>query len=135
MANKHVGEFEIKANGESYTMKFGTYALMTLEEKLNRSFPDILDDMNDPKKFTIKTAITMVWAALQDHHEGITMRQVADIVDDNGITETAQHIEQALIAALPELADGGQDEGKNPTNKNRHTRRAEKAKTKSTGKG
>lgn len=137
MSKRITGEITIAANGKTYRLKFGTYALMELESELGRPFVAIVEELNDPARFSIKTAITMIWAALQDHHEGVSMKEAAAIIDDLGIQAAADKIGEALVAAFPELEKGAAGDGTENPKASRRQRRAAaaKKKTRSTGKG
>lgn len=122
MANKENGEVAITAGGKDYIMKFGTFALAELEDKLGRPFAEVLEELNDEKSFRVKTAVATIWAALQHHHEGLSMREAAEIMDSIGIKEAADTISRALVLAFPEL-EVADDSDVNPTG-NRRQRRA-----------
>jgi hypothetical protein len=113
MVNKYNGEISLIAGDQEYVLKFGTYALIELEEYLGRSFSDLLEELNNPKTFMVKTAVAMIWAALQDHHQGISIKEVSGIVDLVGIQNTITRLSEALKLAFPEL-EVSEDGDKNP---------------------
>lgn len=128
MANRHRGEIEFEANGQTYKMRFGTWAIAELEGKLGRKCGQIFAALEDEKEFNIKTVIACIWAALQEHHEGTTMKEAAAIIDDLGVIRTGNLIQETLEIAFPDLMDAEVAESgtDNPTG-NRAERRRKKA--------
>lgn len=134
MANSAVGEMALKVERDgkvtNYTLQFGTYALVLLEDEMNRSFADLLDELNDEKRFRVRTAVTFLWAGLQEHHEGMTIKEASGVFDALGLQDASAKLTDALVLAFPELAkgDGGEgvadDGAANPTGGNRKARRA-----------
>jgi hypothetical protein len=135
MANKHNGEVKLTAvDGREYILKFGSYALAELEDKAGRSFRDMLEELNDEKRFRVKTCILFIWAGLQEHHEDMTVKDAAALVDALGIAQAGEKLSTALVLAFPELKpkEGAAVDGdENPTG-NRRQRRATAATSRKT---
>lgn len=127
MANKHIGETEIQVEDVVYTLRFGSFAISQLEEELNISIMKIAEELEDPNNRRMKTLIACLWAGLLEHHESITMRAAALILDDYGFIATGTKVAEALNLAFPEVEGVADESDVNPP-ANRRQRRATKAK-------
>lgn len=125
MANKEVGEVKLVAKGATYTLRFGSYAIASLETELDRPMLGIALELEDENKRRMKTLVAALWAALQEHHPDVDMRKAYSILDDAGFTEAGNKIAECLNLAFPDAADVGGAGGNPP---NRRTRRAAAAK-------
>jgi len=102
MANKQRGEVSIEALGETWRLKFSTNAICELEDLLDEPLSVTAEKMNDPKTAKIKTLRAVLWAGLVDGHEGITIRQAGEIMDEAGAALVGEKIGEAFQIAFPQ---------------------------------
>ncbi len=119
MANKEVGEVKLVADGATYTLRFGSYAIAQLETELDRPMLGIALELEDENKRRMKTLVAALWAAMQEHHPedqpgGVDMRKAYSILDAAGFTEAGNKIAECLNLAFP---DAGEGQGANPPNR------------------
>lgn len=80
------GQVDLTAsNGDVFTLKFGTNAICKLEDTLNKTLGEILEDMKDEGKLSMRTIRTMVRLALVGREA--TDEVVGDLIDDVGLRE------------------------------------------------
>lgn len=105
MANKHRGEVSLQALGQTWKLRFSTNSLCELEEQAGEPLQSLAGKMDNPETARIGTLRAILWAGLLDNHEGITLRQAGDIIDDLGTADAGAKIGEAFQLAFPE-ADG-----------------------------
>jgi hypothetical protein len=124
MANRENGEVELVAD-KTYTLRFGSYAIAELEDKLNRPMVSIVQELENPDRRRVKTLIAAGWAALQEFHgeDAPDIKDAARIIDQAGFVVAATKIGECLQAAFPPAKKAGRaaDEENPP---NRKARRA-----------
>lgn len=127
MANRQIGECTLTAGDVTYTLRFGAFAIAELETELNRPMISIATELENVEKRRVKTVIAALWAGLQEHHEGLTVREAARIMDTMGFVDAALKVAEALNLAFPPAVTGAARGGTaNPPN--RATRRKTAAK-------
>jgi hypothetical protein len=99
MANPHRGHVEIEADGKTYRLVFSTHALCCLEDATGLSVSVLGQQMADPK---ISLLRSMMWAALRDYHEDVSIRQAGDLMDVIGIAESGEALGRAFVLAFPQ---------------------------------
>ncbi|HEU4986863.1 MAG TPA: GTA-gp10 family protein [Rhizobiaceae bacterium] len=105
MANRHRGEVSFDAAGKTWTMRLSTNALCELEDALGSGVDAIGTSMADPRSAKVKTLRLIMWASLTDHHEGVTVRQAGELIDEIGL-DTAMGLVQKAFAAMQPEAKG-----------------------------
>lgn len=106
MASKMRGEAAI---GDR-TLVFDANAFCDLEDRLGMGIGKIIATLQaDPSVSFLRT---LVWAGLQNKHEGISERSAGDIISALGLDASLEAIGEAFASALPD-AEG--DETENPT--------------------
>lgn len=106
MANRERGEVEFKAQGKSWKMKLGVNAMCEIEDQSGKSISEIGQLLSDQKTATIKIVRAVLWGALQEYHDGISIREVGAIIDDIGMAEAGRLIGEAFTAATPDAKGG-----------------------------
>ncbi len=91
----------IEREGKRYTLYLGNRALRLIEERTGRSIAD-LGNLS-----SISDLTTIVWAALQRHHAGLTVEDVDEIIDHFGYQAIGEALAQAMQAAFPNVSQGG----------------------------
>lgn len=86
----------LTVNGDEYHLKFSAAATIEAEKKLGKGLLMAMQDM-----MSITTQVTMLWAALQKYHHGITMDAATDIYDayvsgNGSMTDFVNTIVEAL---------------------------------------
>jgi hypothetical protein len=81
MANPQKGEIDFELGGKTYTYLLGTYGLAKLEQRMGKSWPAI---MRDVQKDGPSAELTLaLWhCGLLLHHEPITEKQASLLLDE-----------------------------------------------------
>ena len=106
MANKERGEVDFQALGKTWIMKLGVNAMCEIEDATGKSISEIGVLLGDPKTATIKLVRAVMWGGLQEHHDGVTMKEVGGIIDGIGMSEAGKLIGDAFITASPDAKVG-----------------------------
>ena len=102
MANPIKGEVEFEADGVPYTIRFSVDAIVQLEEKTGRTFPILAAELSDASKVSMSLLRLIFWAALQDRHPGLDVKQAGElIVSAGGMTQALSLVALALERAFP----------------------------------
>ena len=92
----------------TYTLRFTVDAIVQLEEKTGRTFPILAAELSDPLKVSMALLRQIFWAALQDRHPDVGVKQAGElIVDAGGMTKGLELVGLALERAFPEGRAGG----------------------------
>jgi hypothetical protein len=107
MANPHRGEVSFDADGKSYTLHFSTNAICELEDKLDRSFVSISNDLakavSAPDKIRMTTLRAIFWAGLQDHHPEIDLKAAGKLIlSTGGMLGVMNLITEGFARAFPD---------------------------------
>jgi len=108
MANKERGETSFTVGETTYTLKLTTDAMAQLEDACSTdekplAFPDILQRV---LKGSVKYMRLYIWASMQEHHAGITVKQVGQLIDDlGGVTGLWGVLQQVSETAKPDPED------------------------------
>lgn len=103
MANSNRGEVVLPVGGLEYKLSFSINAICELEDALNMPVAKIADGLNDAGNVRMSTIRTVVWAALRDHHEEVTVKEAGQIATDAGIPAVMSAIGQTFALAFPEV--------------------------------
>ncbi|WP_439150831.1 GTA-gp10 family protein [Sulfitobacter sp.] len=107
MANAQKGEITLEAGGETYRLAYTTNAMCELEDATGEALGKIVDKLNDPSNPPgVKTLRLLLWAALIEHQEEMTVKQAGGICDEIGMARVGEVIGEALTAAFPESSGG-----------------------------
>lgn len=103
MANAQRGEVSLRAGGGTYRLAYTTNAMCELEDATGEPLGRIVDRLNDPANPPgVKTLRLLLWAALIEHQDGLTVKDAGGICDAIGMAEVGDLIGQALGAAFPD---------------------------------
>lgn len=100
MANKERGEVSFDALGKTWTMKIGTDAMCAMEDKAGKGISEIAAELGGAS-VKLSTLRLLIWAGLQHHHEGLSLKECSEIIDDFGVAEIGPIVGQAFQAAFP----------------------------------
>jgi hypothetical protein len=107
MANTQRGHVTLEADGETYRLAFTTNAMCELEDAAGQPLGRIVESLNDPDNPPgMKTLRLLLWAALIEHHDGLTVKDAGGICDAIGMAKVGDVIGQALSAAFPDSRAG-----------------------------
>lgn len=103
MANPHRGSVALQAGERSYTLSFSVNAICELEAELDKPVAEIIASIQDPKKLRLSSVRALVWAALRDHHDDVTIKLAGEIASDAGFEATVEKVGEAFRLAFPEV--------------------------------
>lgn len=105
MANKERGEVSFQALDQTWTMKIGTDAMCAMEEETGKGISEIAAELGG-KSVKLSTLRLLVWAGLQHHHEGTSLKECSSLIDDVGVAAIGPLVGQAFQAAFPKKEAG-----------------------------
>lgn len=115
MANAQKGEVTLEAGGETYRLQYTTNAMCELEDAAGKTINDLVAELGDEANPPgIKSMRVLLWAALVEHQEAITVKETGKIIDAIGIASVGSLIGESFKAAFP---DGDEGEGKSKASK------------------
>jgi hypothetical protein len=103
-----VGGVPFDAAGEAYVLRFSVSALMTLEDKFDKSTQEVLAMMEGGR---VKTMRTIFWAGLRDFTPDITEDQAGEVMTAIGIEEASALLTRAMVKAFPSAGRAVEGEG------------------------
>ena len=107
MANPNRGEVALHVGDLEYTLSFSINAVCELEDAMDMPVAKIADSLNDTANVRMSMIRTVIWAALRDHHEAVTVKEAGKIASDAGIPVVMEAIGKAFAAAFPEAQGKG----------------------------
>jgi hypothetical protein len=107
MANKERGEVTFEALGKPWTMKIGTGAMCEIEGATGKSITEVGQELGNPKTASLTLMRAVFWGALQDRHEGTTLKECNAIIDDIGMQRAGVLIGEAFQLAFPQQQKEG----------------------------
>lgn len=102
MANPLKGETELKVGEQTYTLALSINELVKLEQLLDVGIIEIAEWFNDRSRIRVGNMRAILWAALQRHHEGLTLEQAGDIIGLVGLGAIVERLGTAVQASFPE---------------------------------
>lgn len=101
------GEFSIRLNEQDYTFKLGTSALIELQEMLSTAehvvkIEDILAGVMSGR---LKYVRAFLWAGLQKYHDGMSLSDVSDLIDEASEPEVAKLLSDLGMTVQPDPKD------------------------------
>lgn len=106
MANSQRGEVSFEASGKTWTMKLGTGALIAIEDQTGKPIGEIGELLGNPKTASLKLMRAVFWGGLQQHHDGTTLAECDDLIDELGGQRVGELIGQAFSLARPKAKEG-----------------------------
>lgn len=101
MVNPHRGQVALAAGDDTYTLSFSVNALCALEDALDMPVAKIGALVADADKLRLAIMRTVVWAALQDHHDGLCEKDAGLVISAAGIGPTMEKVGEAFRLAFP----------------------------------
>lgn len=105
MANPHRGEVALTVGDQDYTLSFSINAICELEDALDKPVAKIAEGLQDASGVRMTVVRTVIWAALRDHHEEITLKEAGIIASQAGIQAAMAAISAAFSLAFPEAKE------------------------------
>lgn len=109
MGNKNRGEVSFEASGKTWTMKVGTSAMCEIEAATGKSIAEVGQALGNQQTATITLLRAVFWGALQDQHEGTTLKEAGSLMDEVGVQRVGELIGEAFQLAFPQKAAGASD--------------------------
>jgi hypothetical protein len=100
MANPHRGEASFEVEGKTYRLRFSWNAAAEFEEPAGRSFYDAADTLA-VGRLSVRTLRAMLWAGLQEHHPGLTLREAGVLIEKIGQIEAWTLVRKAIEYFFP----------------------------------
>lgn len=114
MANRQRGEIGFTADGQDYTLRFSTNALVQIEDKYEVGALKYLARLDawgeDSSAINFKEIRFLFWAGLQDFHEGVTEQQAGFIMGAVGPIDAALSLLTEAISSQFPSNEGAVDE-------------------------
>ena len=101
MANPNRGEVSVRVGDDEWKFSFSVNALCELEDCLDRPVPQIVASLGDTDNLRISDVRAIVWAALLDKHEGISLTEAGDVASKVGTLVCLEKVGKALDLAFP----------------------------------
>ena len=101
MANPNRGGVAVRVGDDEWTFSFSMNALCELEDLLDKPMAQIFASLEDEKNMRMSDVRALVWAALLDHKEGLTLREAGDVASKVGISVCLEKIGKAVAIAFP----------------------------------
>jgi hypothetical protein len=105
MANPERGQVALEAGDKTYTLKFSTNAIRQAEAVSGKTFGKLCDEM---ELVGLDAMCVLLWAGLKQSHEGFTLDDAGDLVDELEPLEMIGKINEAIELAYPKTAKVGQ---------------------------
>lgn len=108
MANLQKGEVSLPSGEETYTLSFSVNAFCYLEEADGRTFGEIIQELMDPKKLSMRQLRQFVHAGLLDYHPDLTVADAGRIImKAGGVSSVMEAVGRGLEASLPDKEASG----------------------------
>lgn len=104
MANPNRGGVSVRVGDDEWTFSFSINALCELEDLLDKPVAQIVASLGDADNMRISDVRAMVWAALLDHQDGISLKQAGDVASKVGTMDCLEKVGKALELAFPTKA-------------------------------
>lgn len=107
--NSATGAISFTTNGESRYFRLSTNAQVRYQDAAGETLLDAMAGLQK-NPGDLRRVRRMIWAALS--HEGLTEDAAGDLMDELGQVEAARLLGEAIQAAFPQAADGGEGNGR-----------------------
>ncbi len=104
MANPNRGGVGVRVGDDEWVFSFSMNALCELEDLLEKPMAQIFASLDDADNMRMSDVRALVWAALLDHQENITLREAGDVASKVGIPVCLEKIGKAVGIAFPKKA-------------------------------
>lgn len=102
------GEVSIEISGKTYRLVMDINAIVLLEELMGTdekpvTFPMLIDRVN---KGSVKAMRAFLWAALQKHHDDVTLQRAGELIQAaGGLEGFGRQLKGLVESATPDPAD------------------------------
>ena len=100
MANPLRGEASFEVEGKTYRLRFSWNAAAEFEEPAGRSFYDAADALA-AGRLSVRTLRAMLWAGLQEHQPGLTLKEAGVLIEKVGQVESWGLVRKAIEYFFP----------------------------------
>lgn len=105
MANPNRGQVALTVGELELKLSFSVNALCELEDLLGQPVAKIAAGLKDPENVRLATVRALVWAALRDHHDEVTLKGAGTIASDAGVPAVMAAVGKAFSLAFPEAKE------------------------------
>lgn len=109
MGNKNRGDCELESGGKVYTLRYSTNALCEVEAILEKPFDQVLLDFASGKISMINTR-AMFYSGLREHHPDLTITESGNLLDEVGLDQAVNKLNEAISLAFPAKSDSKKKE-------------------------
>lgn len=106
MANPNRGSVALQVGDRAYTLSYSINALCELEELLDKPVASIIEAIQKPAELRMSSVRAIIWAGLQDHHQGLTVQEAGQIASEAGMQAAMSKVGEAFRLAFPAPAEG-----------------------------
>jgi hypothetical protein len=107
MANPNRGSVALQVGDRAYTLSYSINALCELEDLLDQPVAAIVKAIQKPDELRMHSVRALLWAGLQDHHEGLTVKEAGMIISEAGVQAAVAKAGEAFRLAFPVQTEGG----------------------------
>lgn len=108
MANKVKGEVSLEFAGETFLLQFGFEALVLVEDRRNKAFGEVVEELNAGRLGAIGA---LFWAGVQAHNPEVTFeaagRLIIAMTEGGRGLELQNKIVEAITLAFPKAKGEG----------------------------
>ncbi len=101
MANPNRGGVAVRVGDDEWTFSFSVNAICELEDHLDKPMTLIFESLSDEENIRMTDVRALVWAALLDHHEGITLKEAGNVATKVGASVCLEKIGKAVGLYFP----------------------------------
>lgn len=109
MANPHRGHVDLTAGGVVYRLVFNNNAICELENLMDKPAQAIFEGLGNPGEIRIGVIRNLLWAGLREHHEELTLKDVSRVIDECGLAEAFEVVQEAIMLAFPPADEPADD--------------------------
>ena len=102
MTNPIRGDIDLQAGDEHFTLRMSVNAIIELETLLDMGVNQVARLLGNTKDFRLGTLRAVLWAALREHHKGVTLEEAGAIIAKAGANVVLDAVSQALASTFPE---------------------------------
>lgn len=100
MARK--GEVTIEVEGQTYRLVLNLNAMMAAEDATDQSFAELMEKCAKGRLSAIRTVL---WAALQEHHPRMSLKDVGEWMERAGLDTLLAGLTAMSVGTVPDAAD------------------------------
>lgn len=102
VANPDRGQVSMEVAGTTYVMQLSPHALAVLKKETGLSLKGVIESMqaagDDPD---FELVMTLLWAAMQDHHPDLSKEDAMRFFPAGGLEELIEKMNELFEAAFP----------------------------------